>query len=602
MLFASPVVAEPHTISGSVYSLETEHFLTGAHVILYEEGDSTIFRGTTTNVQGEFSFNQIPSGEYLLSVTFLGFKPQRRSIIVKDEDITEIAFALAEDEIEMDELRVEGRVPQMEIRGDTTVYNAAVYSTRSDAVAEVLIRRMPGFEILDGEIRVQGEVIVRVLVDGEDFFGDDPNIALRNLPASMIRHIQVFDRQSDQARFTGFADGNEKRTINIVTRDGLSQGRFGQLSGSLGTEDRYLGGGNANFFQGPRRVSEAGLSNNMNLQNFSPEDLAGIAASEGGSGGVGADNFRAGSQSGISQVHSIGINFVDRWNDRWRVNGSFFFNTSDNTNEQILERRYQEGSLEDQIYDEESWSSTGNYSHQFNGMLDYTIDNYRSIRIRPSANVHFHETTRPFDGTSLLDTSSTNGAATLLNATSNAYESDQYSYEIENSLLYRRSFDTAGRTFSLDLQTSVNQGDGELLQRGESYYYESVERIINEDQSSDIGTGTVSLSANMQFTETLGERIHLNFGYRPQWRQNYSDRDAFLRDEVSGLYNQLDSRLSSRYENHLWLHRLGGGIRHWSEQYHFNLSLDWQYTRLDGEQRLPGSRFSCLLQRCLSVC
>ncbi|MCK7527353.1 MAG: hypothetical protein MZV64_61990 [Ignavibacteriales bacterium] len=146
---------------------------------------------------------------------------------------------------------------------------------------EELITKIPGVIREDGKIKTQGEDVKQILVDGKQFFGDDPDIALKNLPAELIEKIQIYDKMSDQAQFTGFDDGQSSKTINIITRQDRQRGQFGKLYAGYGTDDRYLSGGNLNLFSSERRIALIGLVNNVNQQNFSAQDLLGISGSRG---------------------------------------------------------------------------------------------------------------------------------------------------------------------------------------------------------------------------------------------------------------------------------------------------------------------------------
>lgn len=621
-----------HVLRGMVREQASGDPLAGANVMFYALPDSTLLRGASSNAQGEFRWEGLPDGRYLVRVSFIGFEVQHRQITLQSQQVQAqeqqqaqaqeqvqeqsqahepLVFEMVEEPFEMDEVRIEARLQRMEVRGDTTIFNADAFTTRPDAVAEDLLRRMPGFEIQDGEIRAQGERITRVLVDGEDFFQEDPNIALRNLPASMISQIQVFDRQSDQARFTGFEDSDPERALNIVTRSGLREGRFGRLSGSLGTDDRYMGGGNANFFQGQRRISLIGLTNNMNQQNFSAEDLVGVtqsstrgggaftggrggAMASGGAGGMmgagafgGAQNFLAGQRGGINTVHSFGVNYVDRLGDDLRVNASYFLNANDNTSEQWLERRYLEGRQEHQLYDERSDAWSESYGHRFNARIEYRLDERRSVVWSPSASLQGSNSMRSFNGATWLDPAFTAGLLQMINESNTHYDSDSRAWNLNNSLLLRRSFDTRGRTFSVNFRGGVNERDASQLQQGQSIFYDTNQPVYADDQNSQIYSATRSVSADIQFTEPLGERSQLMVSYRPSWNVNTSDRDAWLLDELTGLYTRLDERLSSRYENTGWSHHVRTGLRHSGENFRFNVGLSFGITTLNGEQSMP---------------
>src|SRR5690606_30797542 len=187
----------------------------------------------------------------------------------------------------------------------------------------------------------------KVTIDGKDFFGDDASAAVRSLPSDIVDKIQVFDRLSDQAQFTGVDDGNSVKALNIVTKSGIKNGQFGRIYAGAGSDERYMAGGNVSTFDGDRRLSFIGNFNNINQQNFGSQDLLGVTSSGnsrggggrpggggnrgggrpgGGFGGFGgAENFQVGQQSGISKTNAFGINYGDKWGKKIDVTGSYFF-------------------------------------------------------------------------------------------------------------------------------------------------------------------------------------------------------------------------------------------------------------------------------------
>ena len=184
---------------------------------------------------------------------------------------------------------------------------------------------MPGVVIENGEVQAQGEKVQQVLVDGRPFFGNDPSAALKNLPAEVISKIEVFDQKSDQANFTGFDDGETTKTMNIVTKKNMRAGQFGKIQAGYGYEDKYRVGGNFSIFNGDQRISLIGQSNNINIQNFSTEDLLGVVGSGGsrrgrggrggggrGGGGGSVNDFLVQQQGGIATTHAIGLNYSDK--------------------------------------------------------------------------------------------------------------------------------------------------------------------------------------------------------------------------------------------------------------------------------------------------
>ncbi len=585
--------SDQRVVGGTLLEASDETPLPGANIILLSAVDSSIVRGTQSDVEGNFQIQRVVPDEYILQIRFVGYKVHEQKIDVTVESVTDLLVKLEEDPLQLDELRVAALAPRMEVRGDTTAFSADAYRLNRDASAEELVRRMPGFTIEGGRVQAQGEDVRRVTVDGSEFFGDDAVAALRNLPAEIISQVEVFDRQSDQAQFTGFFDGNTDRTINIRTRPGMNNGRFGRVGISGGTESTYMAGGNANLFNGPQRISVLGMSNNINQQNFATEDLAGVAAGPARGGGRGgmmrgrgswggggaARDFLVGQQNGVSSVNSFGLNYIDRWNDSWNMTGSYFFNLTDNTNDQVLERRFLSGIETGQIYDENLFAESDNYNHRVNGRIEYTIDERNSLIITPRASFQIN------NAGSALQALTMDPVGQMLNQTTNQFSSEDTAYNIANTILFRHSFEQPRRTLSVNLRTDVNESNGEQFQIGETFFGQNDPLIQN--QLNDLFNSGYNLSANIQYTEPLGERSGLNIGYNPGLNNTYSRRNAFETDAEGTIIGELDPTLSNRFDNNVYTHRVSAGFRSGDMQFNYNIGFAYQYTLLRGEQEFP---------------
>ena len=570
--------------------------LGGANIVLFTAADTlNQFRGGNSGPDGRFELARVPNGEYILKATFVGYQSYRTSVTVSGSDLQRVMIFMQEDPLTLDELRISGLRPEVEVRGDTTVYNADGVKLNPDATAEDLVRRLPGITVEDGQVQAQGQQVSRVLLDGQEFFGDDALLTLRNLPAEIVGQVELFDQQSEQARFTGFRDGDESRVLNIRTRRGMNVGNFGRGNLAAGTASRYMGSGNFNYFNGPRRLSVVGMTNNINQQNFSGEDLSGIqqASSQGGGGrggmmmgggnwgGGGATrNFLVGSQNGTNTIHSFGLNFIDR-TDKTNISSSYFFNATNNNNVQSTEREYLTEIQADQTYSETSNSVSDNYNHRFNARVEQTITPRTSFILTPRANLRANDRTSGDISRTLL------GGRELVNSTIGSSLSESFSYSIDNNLLLRHRFEKRGRTISANLGTdiSVNKQD-QLLNNISLFYADEVIRRVT-DQNTDISTDGYDFDIDFQFTEPLGERSQLQFEYNPSYTIDKSVRDALVFDQSTGDYSLLDPNLTSRFENRTMAHRLGGAYRYNDRKINGNLNLIYEYTQLEGEQTFP---------------
>lgn len=581
-------------------SLRRPNFLPGTNVVLFTTADTlNQFRGATAGPDGRFEITRVPSGDYILKASFVGYHTRTLPVKVENGDLDRVMIFMQEDALTLDEVRISGLRPEVEVRGDTTVYNADGIRVNPDATAEELVRRLPGITIEDGQVQAQGQQVNRVLLDGQEFFGDDALLTLRNLPAEIVGQVELFDEMSDQARFTGFRDGNENRVLNIRTRPGMNVGQFGRANAAMGTDERYMGSGNFNYFNGPRRLSILGMSNNINQQNFSGEDLAGVnqASQQGGGrgglmmggggfgggmwgGGGAARNFLVGSQSGTNTIHSFGLNYIDRF-EKTNINSSYFFNATNNSNIQSTERQYLTEANSDQLYNENTASSSENFNHRFNARIEHTFNNTTSFIWTPRVNARMNDRTSSDNNQTRLVTNE------LLNRSIGLSSNNTFNYNLNSNLLLRHRFEKRGRTMSANIRTDFDRTDGDQYQNTETLFYadEIIRRLT--DQNTDISTGGYNLGIDIQYTEPIGERSQLQFGYNPSVTQDLSERDAFQLDPVTLQYTILDPNLTSRYENITTSHRISSAYRFNNQRFGGNVNLAFEHSSLDGEQTYP---------------
>ena len=573
--------------------------LPGANVALLSAADSSLVMGTTSGQFGLFNLERVPNGQYILAATFVGYTPQLIPLTIQGESIPRMVIRMQEGPQMLEELQISALIPRVEVRGDTTAFNADAYQVNRDANAEDLVRRMPGFTIENGRLQAQGEEVQRILLDGEEFFGDDATLALRNLPAEIIGSVEVFDRRSDQAAFTGFNDGNEQRTVNIVTRSGRANGQFGRGNMSFGTDDRYMLSGNANHFNGARRISILGMTNNVNQQNFTSADLEGVAAAtqQPGGGGMGGgrwgqgnpatQNFMTGQQRGINTTHSIGINYIDRINGsdgrNTRISGSYFFNAGDNQTNQVINRAFITEVDAGQEYNESALSETTSNNHRFNARIEHIHNTTNSFIFTPSVNFQSSNNNQ-------FQTGRTTDSGLALNTVLRSFDADNINWNFSNSVLWRHRFEQRGRTLSVNLSSSGSDRNSSQIQNTESNFFDNagvslIARILS-DQSTETETFSLSNTLDIQFTEPLRDNLQLLLRLRPGIDRTDSDRNVFNREPGSEQY-LFNPSLTNQFTSQTISSQVGGGLRYRKDSYNVNFDLNYEYSNLEGNQVYP---------------
>lgn len=574
--------AQGNSISGTIVDKIDNSALVGVVVKL-----SGMDNATVTNENGRFVLSGVIDGEYTLSASYIGYNQLDKTVVVNGKDIVLGTIKLVVAPTSLSEAVITETQSRVELKGDTTQFNAEAYKTNPDATVSDLVKKMPGVTYdANGNVQVNGESVKKVLVDGKEFFGNDPNTSMKNLPASIVSKVQVFDNLSEQAQFTGFSDGTNNVALNIITKDGMTEGQFGKIYGGYGTDDRYQAGFNLNFFKGDRRVSLLGMSNNINQQNFSTSDIMGLMSGSGGgrggmrnrnNGGLDIGNLLFGqNNSGNTIVNSGGINYIDQLGEKLKVTGSYFYNQTDNTNNAELIRNY--FTETPQEYKEQSLTETTNINHRVNLRLEYQIDKNNSVVYTPSLTLQENKSSTSLNGNTAVNN------ADVISSTENSQSSDRNGYSTGNNLLYRHKFNKKGRTISVgvDADFSGNEGTG-------SYYSLTTSDTRSQllDQQYTTESSTESYGATIAYTEPVGTKGQLMLEYKPSVNNNDVDKTTMDVDAATGDYTSFNSSLSNKYTSTYATQRGGATYSLNTGKARISIGADVQSATLTGEQVYP---------------
>ncbi len=585
--------AQQISVSGKLLDAQDQSPIIGAAISLVSARDTTRSWGNFSDVTGNFSITLPRPGNYLLKISYVGYQSVRHSLQINETQSLG-TLTLKTDAKLLDEVTVAGKQVRAEQKGDTTQFNADAYKVNKDATAEELITKMPGFTNQNGRIEAQGETVRRVTIDGQEFFGEDANAALKNLPAEIIEKVQVFDRLSDQAQFSGFNDGNTEKSINIVTRSGKNNGQFGKVFGGYGTDNTYSAGGNVNYFKKARRISIIGLTNNINIQNFATEDLLGALGNTNtrggaggggrswGGGGGGAQDFLVSPTGGITRTHALGINYSDQLSKKAKISASYFLNDAATQTQVDLTRLLFLPNQQVQEYTETSTGERDNANHRFSARLEYNPTMRDQIIFSPRGSWQGNQTVTNLAGENELNSQ-------FLSSLSTLRTNDGQGWSTNTSLLYNHRMEKRGRTFSTNVGLNINSNltDGTLLSENR-FARLSDEQVI--DQISTNSTRRNSYSVRTDYTEPLSEKAQLRFGYEGSWTLNSSDRKTRDFEESTNGYTLLNPTLTNVFSSDYNLHRGSSSIRiNSGQKLMMNANISVQTAQLTGDQTFPFS-------------
>lgn len=612
IILCSSAFAQNFVLSGQVRDQQTKLPLQRATVRLYSTSDSTFQKNTITDSTGSFALHELRADSFFLYISYVGYREISQPVRIDTGNVHVDILATPSSSSELATIVITANVSPVTQRGDTLQISADQFKVNRDASAEDLVRKVPGITIENGQVKAQGEVVQRVTLDGRELFGDDATAALRNLPAEIIDKIQIFDRLSDQAQFTGFDDGSASRSINITTRANMRNGQFGRLYGGYGTDNRYQAGGNATILNENRRISLVGNFNNINQQNFSQQDLLGVTSNNqrggggggnfrGGAGGMqrggggggrpgnpggggfgSPNNFLVGQQNGINKTNAFGINFSDIWGKKLTVTGSYFFNNTDNSTFQLGSTNYFTGTFLNALDSTISWSNNNN--HRLNMRLEYRIDSSNSIIFSPNLSFQSNMSERAVDRDVVLQP----GYGFTRTYNKNLTNSARNGNTLGGSLLYRHQFPKRGRTFSINLNTNSNDRTGESYVTTFQRSYLPVGFVDTSSQRfTDQSNNGTQLSTNINYTEPISEKSQIQLTYNPSISKSNSDQQTFGWTASEGKYSQFLDSLSNRFQNKTTAHNAGLSYRWGDRDRQISFGVNYQNTNLQSDQVYP---------------
>ena len=565
-LFTFNIYGQGVQIAGTVKSATDHQGLPGATVMLEKQSETSTetLNGTVTDVDGNFQFENVSSGSYTLSVQFIGFARQEIDISVADEPVRIDDIMLDEESTTLDELVVIGQAAPGQQKADTSEFNAAAFKTARDASSQDLVEKIPGIEMVDGRIQAQGENVEQILIDGKPFFGTDVNAALQSLPADAVASIQVFDQLSDKAILSGFDDGERTRTINIITKQNRKKGTFGKATVGYGTDERYMAAASLNFFNGDRRITTTGLTNNINTLNFSADPT-----NEGESR----------PENGIIQTHSGGINFIDTWKGNIDFTGSYFYTNRENQRNLFTVRDYV-SSDSGQVYTEDNTNTNINSEHRADIRFDYKINDRNRLIIRPSISLKDNRQSAFFVG-------NTNSDNNPINETENDSRSNNSDNDFHSRISYGHQFLKRGRSITLRLHNSYHTNVDDAYREATNLFFGDGQNVELLNQNTNLARTGMSWEAGVSYTEPLSKNSQLEIEYEIGNRLNDSDRRVFDFDDETGGYSQLNTAISNTFKSEYITQETELGYQYKKDKLVLQTEVEYQHAQLQNDQAFP---------------
>ena len=519
------------TVTGTVLDGGDKSPVMQATVQILSLKDSTMVKGNVSDLDGNFALSVRP-GKYLLKISYIGYTTFFRQIeMTRNKPRLNVGnIELQADAIMLGEAVVVAQAPEVTAAEDTLVYNSSAYRVPEGSALEELVKKLPGAEVDEnGKITINGKEIKKIMIDGKEFFADDPNIAMKNLPVNIIDKVRAYDKQSDLARATGIDDGEEETVLDLSVKPGMNKGWFGNADLAAGTEDRYSGKIMLNRFWGDNQFTVIGSMNNVNDQGY-----------PGGGGG-----FRWGGQNGLTAIKMGGFNFSTT-SEKLETGGSVNFNYKD---ADIISKQASETFVSS---DNSSFQNALIAQRNKNTALtaDFRIewrpDTMTMLLVRPRLSYGDTDNTEssnsgtfnaePQNTTDELIAAIQEGNLTDLMAEENIVNtiirnslSKSSDFNVGGSVMFNRRLGKAGRNINFRGTYNYTNSSSEQFSTSETEYFQMTDEERLEILNRYISTPTLNnnFSARVSYSEPIFKGGFLQFSYNFQYRYSTTDNSTY---------------------------------------------------------------------------
>ncbi len=569
------------TLRGVIVGGEEKELLPGAYIYV---GEAKTPVGTT-DVDGHFVIQGITAGEIHLSVSYIGYETYSGVWkVTEDTDIGQICLKT----VLLEEVLVEAKVPIAVQHGDTTKFNASAVKVAVDGDLEALIKKLPGFEIVDGKIIAQGKEVTRLYIDGMEYSFNDPAAALKNLPAKLVNKISMYDRGSDEAEFSGYQDGKKYRALNIETYDPDRAKIFGKTSAGYGItspvkntfkENNYNGDIYGNYFDKKNKITLNADAENQGQQFNMP-------------------GSRFGEGKGYNRSERIYANLSTDIVEKWSISTNYHWNDNASNSASMSKQEYfPTEQYESRIYDNESRSRQDGKGHSFNARIEYTPDKKSRLVFSPSMSTNKSNSWNITYGSNVENNDTVN-----ISNTENCSEGN--SLDLDGSILWMQAFRKTGRFMTVNITGGYSrnlsnqwQNNDEHSLKMDGVYSDTLRNLAMDNNQKDY-----NWSVSTRWSEPLSEHSRITLDYTYQDRTSNADRSSlsYSDKDFQNLVG-IDSAQTNKLENIYHVHQYGINYSFTNDKLRIGTGLSLSNTMMDNRYKYLGKSDSVLVSRYMDV-
>lgn len=545
--------AQNASLKGTVVDSTNKVNLQHAVVSLLRPKDSILVKFVRTDQQGQFSFGNLAASKYIMIISYPDYADFVDDIDLSGQPQKSLGNVYVTTKAHLlEEVIVKQRLSAIRMKGDTTEYRADSFYVGPNANVQDLLKRMPGIQVNSkGEISAQGQKVEKILVDGEEFFSDDPAVVTQNLRADAVDKVQVFDKKSDQAVFTGIDDGQTAKTINLQLKEDKKRGYFGKVEAGADFDRYKYGKAMLNAFKGKRKIAAFITNDNTKFESLNWNERNNYGSNNSNmeimdDGGImmysSGDEFSYG--QGLPTSTTGGLLFSNKWNqDKHNINNSYQYN---NLNVRGRTQTTTQTLLPDTsfINTQDQHFVSDRRRNRINSKYELRIDSTSMLKMSVTGSIVTNRNANSFLGKAISE------EGQLINQSDRNTTNDGEDRNLLGSLQWQKRLKKKGRTLSFNGDFSVmnKTNDGYLFAKNDFYNKNgSLVRQDNLDQFKTNDEALSSINGRLSYTEPLWKNTFMELNYRFAFNRNNAERNTLERTTPGGKYENMIDTLSNHF-------------------------------------------------------
>lgn len=590
-IFCHQINAQTVQVSGSIKDTATKANIKNAVVALLTPKDSVLKNFTRVKDDGSYLLKNVTPGKYIVTVSHPNFGDYVDDIEIKNSNESLALIAMTPKSKLLEAVIVKSGNP-IRLKGDTTIYTADSFKVSANANVEELLKKMPGIQVdKNGQIKAMGQTVEKVLVDGEEFFGDDPGMAVKNLRADAVKEVQVFDKKSEQSEFTGIDDGKTQKTINLKLKEDKKKGYFGKIDVAGGPQknidDRYNNNILLSSFKGKRKITGFLLNGNTGQDGLSWQDEQkfgggnegmvvdeelGYSYYSGNRGSADGEPFIDAQNGFITNVNA-GLQYSNKWNDKHNLNFSPRYNSQRYNNNQ---QTFTQTQIGDSVLNENTngFTNINRSNVKLKAIYDVKLDSSNTLKI--TANSNFYNTVSNESRNGVTR----GGTGTFKNGTNRLLSTSSDKQAYSGNAVFKHKFKKARRTLSVTADWNLLENAGKTFLKSDTLNNFLV-ALPNLNQMRDVEKATTNLSTKLVYTEPLSKNYSLELGYQVSLNNGTNGQSTFEYSTASAKYDTRVDTLSNRFKQNITQNIPSAKINYAYKKFKINLGSGVSFINFD---------------------